>query len=67
MIRRILYLIAFFNIFNQKVMPKSNFKAVNRQFGAFLRAELKHHCITVEAFRKHCHFDRSAFSDLKRV
>ena len=32
-------------------MPKSNFKAVNRQFGAFLSAELKHHCITVEAWR----------------
>ena len=48
-------------------MPKSNFKAVNRQFGAFLSAELKHHCITVKAFRKHCHFDRNAFSNLKRV
>lgn len=48
-------------------MSKSNFKAVNRQFGAFMSAELKQHCITVEAFRKHCHFDRNAFSNLKRV
>ena len=56
-----------YNIFNQKFMPKSSFMAVNRQFGAFLSAELKHHCITVEAFRKHCHFDRTAFSNMKRV
>ena len=48
-------------------MPKSTFKAVNRQFGSFLGAELKRNCITVEVFRKHCHFDRTAFSELKGV
>ncbi len=47
-------------------MPKSDFRAVNRQFGAFLDAELKRHCISVEMFRKHCHFNRTTFSDIKK-
>ena len=48
-------------------MPKSRFMAVNRQFGVFMTTELKRHGITVESFRKHCHFDRNAFSNLKRA
>lgn len=47
-------------------MPKSTFVAVNRRFGAFMCAELKRHCITVEALRRHCHFDKTAFSRMKR-
>lgn len=47
-------------------MTKTRFEADNRQFGAFLQAELKHHCISVETFRKHCHFGRTAFSRIKR-
>ena len=48
-------------------MPKSSFNAVNRRFGAFLSAELKNQCITVTAFRKHCHFGHDTFSNLKRA
>ncbi len=48
-------------------MPKSSFKAVNRQFGAFMTSELKRQCITMSSFREHCHFDRTALSNLKKA
>ena len=48
-------------------MPKSSFTAVNRQFGAFLHAELKRQGMTFSMLRKHCHFDHIALSDIKKV
>lgn len=36
----------------------------NRQFGVFLRAALKECDITPSLFRKACHMDNNAFSDL---
>ena len=48
-------------------MPKSSFMAVNRQFGAFLHAELKKLGLTFSILRKHCHFDNNALSEIKKV
>ena len=48
-------------------MPKSNFKAVNRQFGAFLRSELERQGMTFSMLRKRCRFDNNALSDIKKV
>ena len=48
-------------------MPKSSFKAVNRQFGAFFRTELKRQGMTFSMFRKHCHFDNNVLTLMKKV
>ena len=48
-------------------MPKSSFMAVNRQFGAFLRTELKRQGMTFSMLRKGCRFDHNALSDIKKV
>ena len=48
-------------------MPKSNFKAVNRQFGAFLTVVLKEQNLTLTELRKHCHFDNNALSFMRVV
>lgn len=48
-------------------MPKTSFKAVNRQFAAFLHAELKRQGLTFTMLRKHCRFDNNALSDIKKV
>ncbi len=48
-------------------MPKSSFMAVNRQFGAFLHAELKRQGLTFSMLRQHCRFDNNALSSIKKV
>ncbi|GEM_PF-2425520 len=48
-------------------MPKSSFKAVNRQFAAFLHAELKRQGLTFTMLRKHCRFDNNALGNIKKV
>ena len=48
-------------------MPKTSFKAVNRQFAAFLHAELKRQGMTFSMLRKRCRFDNNALSDIKKV
>lgn len=50
-----------------KIMPKSSFMAVNRQFGAFLHAELKRQGLTFSQLRKHCRFDNNALTSIKKV
>ena len=48
-------------------MPKSNFKAVNRQFGVFMTTVLKEQNLTLTELRKHCHFDHNALSFMREV
>ncbi len=48
-------------------MPKSSFMAINRQFGAFLHAELKRQGLTFSMLRKRCHFDNNALTSMKKV
>lgn len=50
-----------------KIMPKSSFTAVNRQFGAFLHDELKRQGMTFSMLRRHCRFDNNALSLIKKV
>lgn len=48
-------------------MSKSKFKAVNRQFGAFLTTVLNEQNLTLTELRKHCHFDNNALSFMRGV
>ena len=57
----------YFNFISIKIMPKSSFMAVNRQFGAFLRSELERQGMTFSMLRKRCRFDNNALSDIKKV
>ena len=58
--------IFYFNFISIKIMPKSSFMAVNRQFGAFLRSELERQGMTFSMLRKRCHFDNNALSNIKK-
>lgn len=59
--------IFYFNFISIKIMPKSSFMAVNRQFGAFLRSELERQGMTFSMLRKRCHFDNNALTSMKKV
>ena len=59
--------IFYFKFISIKIMPKSSFMAVNRQFGAFLRSELERQGMTFSMLRKRCRFDNNALSDIKKV
>ena len=47
------------------MMFKLKIKGSQPPVWAFLSAELKNHCKTVETFKKHCHINSNAFSNLK--
>ena len=59
--------IFYFNFISIKIMPKSSFMAVNRQFCAFLHSELERQGMTFSMLRKRCHFDNNALTSMKKV